>query len=155
MALSSYFLGYFSWVLFLGTFALRSICRTDFLGISWVLFLGIFCGFPDTFLNINKWKCQSCSFELSDAFCYLRCVIACGRPGGDDSVHSTKWLSANVPLISSALFNMITYTFILKDPNGQTSPVFLAIRDNGRRLKISTGLTVQTDAWDKDNFQMT
>jgi hypothetical protein len=50
---------------------------------------------------------------------------------------------------------MITYTFILKDPNGQTSPVFLAIRDNGRRLKISTGLTVQTDAWDKDNFQMT
>lgn len=50
---------------------------------------------------------------------------------------------------------MITYTFILKDPNGQTSPVFLAIRDNGRRLKISTGLTVQTDTWDKDNFQMT
>lgn len=50
---------------------------------------------------------------------------------------------------------MITYTFILKDPNSQTSPVFLAIRDSGRRLKISTGLTVQTDAWDKDNFQMT
>ena len=50
---------------------------------------------------------------------------------------------------------MITYTFILKDTNSQTSPVFLAIRGNGRRLKISTGLTVQTDAWDKDNFQMT
>lgn len=50
---------------------------------------------------------------------------------------------------------MITYTFILKDTNSQTSPVFLAIRGSGRRLKISTGLTVQTDAWDKDNFQMT
>ena len=72
--------------------ALAVLLNGSFFVFSWVLFLGTFCGFPDTFLNINKWKCQSCSFELSDAFCYLWCVIACGRPGGDDTVDAATCL---------------------------------------------------------------
>ena len=50
---------------------------------------------------------------------------------------------------------MTNYTFVLKDPRSETSLVYMIIRKDGDKMKISTGIKIRSDCWDKDNFQLT
>lgn len=56
-----------------------------------------------------------------------------------------------MPIFADTHINIMTFTFFLAHPEKEASAILIGLRDGTKRKTISTGITINTRNWDKEN----